>query len=102
MTDKYTKKTSQYPGVSWYSRGGVWMSKVVLARPLSDELEESYKNGFNDGQAEGLPEALKAERERIVKWLEDNWQFFEIEDPDDSQHAQIDGYDMLIESLRSE
>ena len=37
---------------------------------LSSALEESYKNGFNDGQAEGLPEALKAERERVLKPFE--------------------------------
>ena len=37
---------------------------------LSEALEESYKNGFNDGQAEGLPEALRAERERMFSELE--------------------------------
>jgi len=27
----------------------------IRSRTLSDELEESYKNGFNDGHVEGLP-----------------------------------------------
>ena len=38
--------------------------------------DEVYKNGFNDGQAEGMPEALKAERERVLdelcEWLRYN------------------------------
>ena len=41
-------------------------SDETRSRPLSKALEESYKNGFNDGQAEGMPEALKAERERVL------------------------------------
>ena len=44
---------------------------------LSEALEESYKNGFNDGQAEWMPEALKAERERVLddycKWDNSHW-----------------------------
>jgi len=28
---------------------------TIRSRPLSKALEESYKNGFNDGQAEGMP-----------------------------------------------
>jgi len=66
----------------------------VVTHPMCDKC---YWNNIENT----CQEALKAEREKIIKWLEDNWQFFEIEDPDDSQHAQIDGYDMLIESLRS-
>ena len=31
-----------------------------------EEKKEAYRHGFNDGQAEGLPEALKAERERVL------------------------------------
>jgi hypothetical protein len=38
----------------------------IRSHPLASELESAYKNGFNDGQAEGMPEALKAERGR---WL---------------------------------
>jgi len=41
----------------------------ILARPLSDELEKAYRHGFNDGQAEGLPEALKTERKRVLTVL---------------------------------
>ena len=50
------------------------------SRPLSDELEKAYRNGFNDGQAEGMvwmtPEEeekriRKAERERVLD--EFNW-----------------------------
>jgi hypothetical protein len=31
----------------------IWVR--VHSRTLSDELESAYKNGFNDGQAEGMP-----------------------------------------------
>ena len=39
--------------------GGITVKRNVLlteirSRPLSDELESAYKNGFNDGQAEGM------------------------------------------------
>ena len=30
-------------------------SDETRSRPLSKALEESYKNGFNDGQVEGMP-----------------------------------------------
>ena len=35
----------------------VWRNKTeeaIRSRPLSDELEKAYRNGFNDGQAEGM------------------------------------------------
>ena len=44
----------------------------IRSRKLSTELETAYRHGFNDGQAEGLPEALKAERERVRPEV---WQF---------------------------
>ena len=47
-------------------------SDETRSRPLASALEESYKNGFNDGQAEGMPEALKEERERVRPEV---WQF---------------------------
>ena len=46
-----------------------WFNEA-RSRPLASALEESYKNGFNDGQAEGMPTALKAERERINNELD--------------------------------
>ena len=30
------------------------MCDKIRSHPLSDELESAYKNGFNDGQAEGM------------------------------------------------
>jgi len=62
------------------------------ARPLSSALEESYKNGFNDGQAEGLPEALKADRERIM----------DIICKTDCDTKTIACKNCIVESLRSE
>jgi len=41
----------------------------IRSRKLSTELETAYRHGFNDGQAEGMPEALKAERERVLDKL---------------------------------
>jgi hypothetical protein len=34
---------------------GADLLQKICSRPLSSALEESYKNGFNAGQAEGLP-----------------------------------------------
>ena len=48
------------------------LSWKIISHNLSTALEESYKNGFNDGQAEGLPSALKAEREKMLDSLS-NW-----------------------------
>ena len=62
---------------------------------LSEALEESYKNGFNDGQAEGLPEALKAERERMIKSIL-TWIRF------DDGMIRISAFKEYLESLRSE
>lgn len=64
------------------------------------KLEAMYDNGYADGADTIRNATLDEERKRIIKWLEDNWQFFEIEDADDSQRAQIEGYDILVESLR--
>ena len=47
------------------------MDKAIYSHPLASALEESYRNGFNDGQAEGMPTALKAEREKMLKELKD-------------------------------
>ena len=33
----------------------------IRSHPLSSALEESYKNGFNDGQAEGMPLELSTD-----------------------------------------
>jgi hypothetical protein len=85
ISDEKLDVITQRRGMSYLSCQGRFRDDMVLDIKTNHPLEAE----------------LKKERERIVKWLEDNWQFFEIEDPDDSQHAQIDGYDMLIESLRS-
>lgn len=72
-----------------------------------EQLTESYSDrGLTDKEyfkisSQPLSEVLKKERKRILKWLEDNWQFFEIEDDNNSERAQIEGYDMLVEYLRS-
>ena len=42
-------------------RDNIWSD--VRSRPLSDELESAYKNGFNDGQAEGLSDESKAHKD---------------------------------------
>jgi len=42
-------------------KGANALMDEVLERPLSSALEESYKNGFNDGQAEGMPLELSTD-----------------------------------------
>ena len=44
---------------------------IITEERLTEIIENAYKNGFNDGQAEGLPSALKAEREKMLKELKD-------------------------------
>ena len=102
-------------------KGANALMDEVLERPLSSALEESYKNGFNDGQAEGMPLELstddaipfsdwlsihdttisKAEREKVLKGI-----LMAMNDPQLSicdtgylEHAYWVDY---IKSLRSE
>ena len=39
----------------------------IRSRPLSSALEESYKNGFNDGQVEGLVWMTPEEEEKRIR-----------------------------------
>ena len=39
------------------------LADEIRSHPLSDELESAYKNGFNDGQAEGLSDESKAHKD---------------------------------------
>ena len=81
-------------------QAGIQIKRNVLlteirSRKLSTELETAYRHGFNDGQAEGLPEALKAERERMIKSIL-TWIRF------DDGMIRISAFKEYLESLRSE
>ena len=81
---------------------------------LSEALEESYRHGFNDGQAEGMPEALRAERERVLKsqalydleiQIGCSKMLFEDHTQDHIEEAYLELHDEVvrfIQSLRSE
>ena len=78
----------------------------MRSRPLSDELEKAYRHGFNDGQAEGLPEALKVEREGIITKLEtrkENYKKYVVGvEMKELARIRIEEIEGIIESLRSE
>ena len=41
----------------------------IRSHPLASALEESYKNGFNDGQAEGLEAKMETAALDVFNWM---------------------------------
>ena len=82
--------------------------------PLSEALEESYKNGFNDGQVEGLPgDCIKCLKEDKTTMLEHDAKvakaesdiskdLFEMLDNIDTASDIAKGDDKLYRSLISQ
>ena len=47
------------------------MKCTITEERLNEIIENAYKNGFNDGQAEETPTTLKAKRAKMLKELKD-------------------------------